>query len=90
MIARDKECLVIEQSYPYERARTYHSLSLSLKDAAAIQNNFKQPNEAVLKIEQKTSLKNHSAKRFKSTQSEIMLDKNHVDKKNSANIRFTQ
>ena len=88
MIARDKECLVIEQSYPYERARTYHSLSL--KHAAVIQNNFKQPNEAVLKIEQKTSLKNHSAKRFKSTQSEIMLDKNHVDKKNSANIRFTQ
>ena len=39
MIARDKECLVIEQSYPYERARTYHSLSL--KHAAAIQNNFK-------------------------------------------------
>ena len=48
------------------------SLSLSLKHGAAIQNNFKQPNEAVLKIEQKTSLKNHSAKRFKSTQSEIM------------------
>ena len=46
--------------------------SLSLKHGAAIQNNFKQPNEAVLKIEQKTSLKNHSAKRFKSTQSEIM------------------
>ena len=34
-----------------------------------------------MKIEQKTSLKNHSAKRFKSTQSEIMLDKNHVNKK---------
>ena len=48
------------------------SLPLSLKHGAAIQNNFKQPNEAVLKIEQKTSLKNHSAKRFKSTQSEIM------------------
>ena len=46
--------------------------SLSLKHGAAIQNNFKQSNEAVLKIEQKTSLKNHSAKRFKSTQSEIM------------------
>ena len=48
------------------------SLSLSLKHGAAIQNNFKQSNEAVVKIEQKTSLKNHSAKRFKSTQSEIM------------------
>ena len=48
------------------------SLPLSLKHGAAIQNNFKQPNEAVLKIEQKTSWKNHSAKRFKSTQSEIM------------------
>ena len=41
------------------------SLESAIKQAAAIQNEFKQPNnEAISKIEQKTSSRNQSAKCF--------------------------
>ena len=36
-----------------------------IKQVAAIQNEFKQPNEVVSKIEQKTSTRNQSAKCFR-------------------------
>ena len=41
------------------------SLESAIKQAVAIQNEFKLPNEAVSKIEQKTSLRNQSAKCFR-------------------------
>ena len=40
-------------------------LESAIKHTAAIQNEFKQPNETVSKIEQKTSLRNQSAKCFR-------------------------
>ena len=40
------------------------SLESAIKQEAAIQNEFKQMNEAVSKIEQKTSSRNQSAKCF--------------------------
>ena len=41
------------------------SLESAMKQAAAIQNEFKQPNEAVLKIEQKTTSRNQITKCFR-------------------------
>ena len=40
------------------------SLESAIRQAAAIQNEFKQPNETVSKIEQKTSSRNQSPKCF--------------------------
>ena len=37
----------------------------AIKQVAAIQNEFKQPNEVVSKIEKKTSTRNQSAKCFR-------------------------
>ena len=40
------------------------SPEFAIKQAAAIYNEFKQPNEAISKVKQKTSLRNQSAKCF--------------------------